>query len=127
MLGSRVSKRFDERLPFLFKVLAAERPLSIQVHPDARTARAGFERENSQGLPLDPARRTYVDAHHKPEILCALTPFSALRGFRPAAEVRSTLGRLGAGPLAAELTAALPERDARDDATWGSGLTLAAT
>ena len=118
VLGRRVSERFDEELPFLFKVLAAERPLSIQAHPDASTARAGFERENSAGLSLDAGERTYVDSHHKPEILCALTPFSALRGFRPAAEVRSSLDRLGAGPLAAELTAALPTRDAKDDAAW---------
>ena len=102
VLGQRVSERFDEELPYLFKVLAAERPLSIQAHPDAHAARAGFDRENSAGLPLDSGERTYVDAHHKPEILSALTPFSALRGFRSASQVRSTLERLGAGPLAAE-------------------------
>src|SRR6187402_1974310 len=30
------------RLPFLMKVLAAESPLSLQVHPDPEQARAGF-------------------------------------------------------------------------------------
>jgi mannose-6-phosphate isomerase len=118
VLGRRVSERFGGEFPYLFKVLAAERPLSIQAHPDARTARAGFERENRAGLPLNGDERTYVDAHHKPEILCALTPFSTLYGFRPAAEVRTALDRLGAGPLAAELTEAVPVRDAGDDAAW---------
>lgn len=118
VLGRRVSEQFKKEIPYLFKVLAAERPLSIQVHPDARTARAGFLRENEAGRPLDSGERTYVDAHHKPEILCALTSFSALRGFRPAAEVRRSLDRLGAKSLVSELTAALPAGAAEDDAAW---------
>ena len=35
---------FDDspRLPFLVKVLAVDRPLSLQVHPDSEAARLGF-------------------------------------------------------------------------------------
>ena len=33
-------------LPFLFKVLAASRPLSIQAHPNRKQAQEGFKREN---------------------------------------------------------------------------------
>lgn len=74
--------RFGNRLPFLFKLLAAGQPLSIQAHPSIAQAREGFERENRAGIPLDAPHRNYRDANHKPEILCALTRFWALCGFR---------------------------------------------
>jgi mannose-6-phosphate isomerase len=83
VLGEAVVRGFGPRLPFLFKVLAAARPLSIQAHPCSRHAREGFSRENRLGIPLDDPRRNYRDGRHKPECLCALTPFSALSGFRP--------------------------------------------
>jgi mannose-6-phosphate isomerase len=41
------------RLPFLFKLLPAEKPLSIQAHPDLAQAREGYARENEAGLALD--------------------------------------------------------------------------
>src|SRR5215831_2433162 len=50
VLGSAVAARFGRALPFLFKVLAAAEPLSIQAHPDLAQARAGFERENRAGI-----------------------------------------------------------------------------
>ena len=74
------------KLPFLFKVLAAAKPLSIQAHPGPEQAREGFERENRERIPLDAPARNYRDPNHKPEILCALEPFAALCGFRAAAE-----------------------------------------
>jgi mannose-6-phosphate isomerase len=74
------------RLPFLLKVLAADQPLSLQAHPDADQARAGFDAEEAAGVPLSAPGRNYADPHHKPEMLCALTEFEALCGFRdPAA------------------------------------------
>jgi mannose-6-phosphate isomerase len=82
ILGAQTLQRHGARLPFLFKVLAAERPLSIQAHPDRDQARAGFERENAAGIALDAAHRNYRDANHKPELIVALTPFVALKGFR---------------------------------------------
>lgn len=69
-------------LPFLFKVLAAKEPLSIQVHPDKLTAELGFAEENKLGIALDAPTRSFKDDNHKPELLCALTDFSALCGFR---------------------------------------------
>lgn len=86
ILGDRVAGRFQGRLPFLFKVIAAEKPLSIQAHPDREQARAGFAREESQGVPLSAPHRSYRDDNHKPEIVCALTPFWGMSGFRSAAE-----------------------------------------
>lgn len=70
-------------LPYLLKVLSAAKPLSIQTHPSEERAREGFERENEAGIPIDARHRNYRDPHHKPELLCALTQFYALRGFRP--------------------------------------------
>ena len=83
LLGAEVCDRFGNELPFLFKVLAAAEPLSIQAHPNQEQARAGWARENAEGIPLDAPRRNYRDPNHKPELVCALTPFVALKGFRP--------------------------------------------
>ena len=87
-LGSKVQARFGARLPFLFKVLAAETPLSLQAHPTLEQARTGFDAEESRGVPLASPQRNYQDRSPKPELLCALTPFSALCGFR---SIESTL------------------------------------
>lgn len=81
-------------LPFLLKLLAVASPLSIQVHPTREAAIAGFERENAAGIPLDSPVRNYKDANHKPEIIRAISPFSALSGFRPADERADILAHL---------------------------------
>jgi len=78
-------------LPFLFKVLAAGSPLSIQCHPDKAQAAAGFAREEALGIPRDAANRSYRDANHKPELIVALTQFTALKGFRAVMEIREGL------------------------------------
>lgn len=80
-------------LPFLVKFLAAARPLSIQVHPDAAQAREGFEREDEMGVPRDAPWRCYRDPRAKPELIVALEPFEALCGFRADEEVRAALRR----------------------------------
>jgi mannose-6-phosphate isomerase len=82
-------------LPFLVKILAAGAPLSIQTHPNASQARAGFAREEAAGVPLKAPTRTYRDANHKPEIIIALTEFEALCGFRPVDEIASVFHSLG--------------------------------
>ncbi len=86
ILGRYVVRRFGHVLPYLFKVLAAAQPLSIQAHPSKRRAIEGFNRENRQGKALDAPDRNYRDDNHKPELICALTPFWGLNGFRPPAE-----------------------------------------
>ena len=73
-------------LSFLLKILSAVEPLSLQAHPDAASAAAGFAREEAAGIPYDHGTRTYKDPHAKPEMVVALTPFSALCGFRDPAE-----------------------------------------
>lgn len=82
MLGRAVTDEYGPRLPYLLKILAAGRPLSLQVHPKPHLARAGFQRENAQEIPLTSALRNYKDASHKPEMLIALTKFEGLCGFR---------------------------------------------
>jgi mannose-6-phosphate isomerase len=103
ILGLKVAAEFNRRLPFLFKVLAASSPLSIQAHPDREQAREGFERENRQGLPLDAPQRNYRDPNSKPECICALTPFWVMCGFRPPATILSGLQKLSPRALAAEI------------------------
>jgi mannose-6-phosphate isomerase len=85
--GKNLSEQLGSRLSFLVKFLAADKPLSIQAHPNAAQAKAGFDRENSAGLALDDPTRNYKDDSAKPELLIALSEFRALCGFRPTAEI----------------------------------------
>jgi mannose-6-phosphate isomerase len=86
--GQNLSEAVGSKLSFLVKFLAADSPLSIQVHPNAVQAKAGFARENAAGIDLADPKRNYKDDSHKPEILIALSAFEALCGFRPRAEVQ---------------------------------------
>lgn len=93
----------EPRLPFLLKLLAPERPLSLQAHPDSDQARTGYDRENSAGIPVNSRARHYVDPFHKPELLVALGPFEALCGFREpevSAEEILALGQPELDPVA---------------------------
>ncbi len=101
VLGRGVASRFGE-LPFLLKLLAAAEPLSIQCHPDRAQARAGFEREQAAGVPRDAPHRNYRDRNHKPELLVAESPFSALAGFRRPDDIADALASLGIDELSAE-------------------------
>ncbi|MFZ9629034.1 MAG: mannose-6-phosphate isomerase, class I [Ilumatobacteraceae bacterium] len=92
-------------LPFMVKLLAAAAPLSLQTHPDGPTAAAGFADEQARGVPLDDPLRTFRDPHAKPELICALTPFTALCGFRPVDETLRLLDSIGALDIAGELRA----------------------
>ena len=94
ILGRGVAEKFDGKLPYLFKVLAAAEPLSIQAHPGAADARTGYTREETRGIPFDAFERNYKDPYHKPECLCALTPFWGLCGFRNLSETTTLLHRL---------------------------------
>ncbi|HEV7623410.1 MAG TPA: mannose-6-phosphate isomerase, class I [Amnibacterium sp.] len=82
-------------LPFLLKVLAADQPLSLQVHPNPAQAQAGFARENEAGLAVDAPERNYRDASAKPELLLALSPsFEALAGFQHVSTLRLLIEEL---------------------------------
>jgi mannose-6-phosphate isomerase len=119
-LGRRAVAEHGPQLPFLLKVLAAEQPLSLQAHPDPVQAQEGFAREDAAGVPRDAPQRNYRDPHPKPELLCALTPFDALCGFRPAAEALAVLDALAVPALApaCERLAAGGAEGLRDAFTW---------
>ena len=93
-LGAQTIERFGPRLPFLLKVIAAEQPLSLQAHPTATQAAAGFADEERRGIPRDAPNRSYRDPNHKPELICALTPFEALCGFRRVSETLALIDEL---------------------------------
>lgn len=78
-------------LPYLLKVLAAAEPLSLQTHPGPERARRGYE------------RGVYPDPHPKPELLHALTPFTAFCGVRPVDTTVTLLRELELDALAARL------------------------
>ncbi|MDI1461235.1 mannose-6-phosphate isomerase, class I [Catellatospora sp. KI3] len=99
-LGTATVDRFGPRLPFLLKLLSARRALSLQVHPSDEQARQGYARRDPH----------YADPWAKPELVVALTEFSALAGLRPAAEAADLLARL-ALPQLAPVVAALGQGD----------------
>ena len=94
VLGADAAVQFSNKLPFLFKVLAADRPLSIQVHPHMKQAQDGFKRENRNNIPFDAPHRNYKDASYKPECLCAVTRFEAMKGFRAPEEILKLMDRV---------------------------------
>jgi mannose-6-phosphate isomerase len=84
----------DERPSFLVKLLAADSPLSIQVHPDDGAAQAGFAAEERAGVPIDATERRFVDPEGKPELIRALGPMRVLCGLRSPARSRLLLSLL---------------------------------
>lgn len=100
------------RLPYLLKILAASRSLSIQAHPTKEQAEAGFEAERdiAEGTP-----RNYIDDNHKPEMIVALSDrFVALCGLREVSATRELLAEIGAA--AAPLRERIRDDDALADA-----------
>jgi mannose-6-phosphate isomerase len=128
LLGPSVHRRFGTRLPFLMKVLAADRPLSLQAHPTTAQAEAGFAAEETAGVPRDDPTRTFKDPFHKPEVLLAITPVEALCGFRPVEESLHCLAKLQLPELKPTiaalarggLRAAIPQLIALSDKRRGS-------
>ena len=110
ILGTATLERFGGRLPYLMKVLAADRPLSIQAHPNREEAEAGFARENEAGVPIDAPDRTYRDAWPKPEAIIAVTPFVGLCGFRDPVRTVYLIEQLGVADELGSVIAPLTHR-----------------
>ncbi|GGX17003.1 mannose-6-phosphate isomerase, class I [Streptomyces malachitofuscus] len=98
-LGPDTVAKFGPRLPFLLKLLAAGAPLSLQVHPDLTQAKEGYADEERRGVPVTAPHRNYKDANHKPELVCALTEFDGLCGFRDPLRAAELLDGLGVDSL----------------------------
>ncbi|MFW5936455.1 MAG: mannose-6-phosphate isomerase, class I [Desulfosalsimonas sp.] len=113
VLGSAAARTYQDTLPYLFKVLAADQPLSIQAHPDRQQAREGFERENRQGIPIDAPNRNYRDPWPKPELICALKPFGALLGFRDPGAIGEGFRHFCPQSLAPEIAALVDRPETR--------------
>jgi mannose-6-phosphate isomerase len=121
VLGRADAERFGRRLPFLLKVLAVERALSVQVHPGSARAAGGFAAEEAAGVPMSSSRRTFVDPYGKPEFLYALSPFVALAGLRDATGTAALLRLLGL-PALTEILRALHGPSALDPTAGGRDL-----
>ncbi len=78
----------DATVPLLVKILAAGHPLSIQIHPDAEQASAGFAAQ-------PPGATTYSDSAEKTEMVVAMSQFQALAGWREPRRAASILASLG--------------------------------
>ncbi|GMA35099.1 mannose-6-phosphate isomerase, class I [Demequina litorisediminis] len=107
MLGAEAAQRWGGRLPYLLKILAIAKPLSIQVHPTLDQAREGFalEQRGTGGAP-----HTFLDPFHKPEMVVAITPMRVLAGIRPLEWVAADLRTLDTD-RAWELAAVLDEAE----------------
>lgn len=105
ILGTKIADQFDSQLPFLFKILSAKTPLSIQVHPDLIHAKNGFLKENDLGIDLSDPLRNYKDPNHKPELTYAITPFYAMNGFREFNDIIHLFEKLDCKVLSAHVEA----------------------
>ncbi len=104
--GELLADHFDiEAIPLLVKLLAAARPLSVQVHPPRRVAEAGWLGQQAPDAPL-----VYSDPFEKTEMLVALGDFEAFAGWRPLEQVIAVLSAIEG---AEEAVAALVNQDRR--------------
>lgn len=81
-----------EKFPLLFKVLAISKPLSLQCHPSLDQAREGWEREKN--IRESGKEYNYQDDNEKEEIIAALSPITALCGFREIDKIKEDLSTL---------------------------------
>lgn len=120
-LSEKVANQFGE-LPYLFKVLAAEKALSIQVHPSKSQAELGFALEDQQGILFSAGNRNYKDANHKPELVYALTDYQAMNGFRPVKEIVTYFSKLDIAELSDLLCELASNQTSQGLANFFSGL-----
>ncbi|ELU39697.1 mannose-6-phosphate isomerase [Rhizoctonia solani AG-1 IA] len=90
LLGDKVRKQYGGDLPFLFKVLAIEKALSIQAHPNKKLA--------------EKLHNERPDVYK--EMAIAITPFSGFCNFRPLSEISTFLSAVP------EFASLIPEKAA---------------
>lgn len=86
LMSKEINEKFENKLPFLFKVLSIGKALSIQAHPNKKLAEQLHKKDS----------KNYPDDNHKPEMTIAITPFDGLCGFRPLAEISHFLSTIPA-------------------------------
>ena len=85
------------RIPFLLKIITPGSALSLQAHPTAAQAAAGFAREEAAGIPIGAFARNFKDPYSKPELIVAIDDgFRALAGLRPVQDAVAALHHLAA-------------------------------
>jgi mannose-6-phosphate isomerase len=107
-------------LPFLLKLLAAGSPLSLQTHPNAVQAEAGFAREETAGIPIEAPHRLYKDPHAKPEMILAL-----LDDLRTDADLPAVVTRLLTTDVTLEVLALVADSEDAEGDSWDTVRTLA--
>jgi len=100
-LGDRNIERFGSRLPFLLKVLAPGKAISIQAHPTSEQAQQLRSGDKARAAGAD---EVYVDDWAKPELLVAIAPFEVFVGLRDHAEIVTFIERLAVPRLTQLLT-----------------------
>ena len=101
-LGEDILEGHGPTLPYLLKLIAPARPLSLQVHPSKAQAEAGYDAEEAAGIPLSSPVRNYRDRNAKPELVYAISRFEALVGFRAPRRIAEVVKGLRT-PLAEKL------------------------
>lgn len=87
--GEKLSSVTGHPLSFLFKVLSIGSLLSLQCHPDKRQAVEGWKKEEKARERGE--ETNYHDDNEKAELISAITPVTALCGFRTMEEIKSSL------------------------------------
>ncbi|MCC3279434.1 hypothetical protein LJ754_09735 [Arthrobacter sp. zg-Y40] len=85
----------DRPVPFRMRLVDADVPPEILIHPSVEQAQAGFIRELARGLPLNARTRNYKDCSARLEVAVAITPVRVLSGERSPAELRVIAEELG--------------------------------
>lgn len=83
-----------DKVPFLFKVLAIDTPLSLQCHPDKVQAEREFKLEEKLHKTLDVSQWNFKDDNDKTEMLYPLTNVTALCGFRDFLDIKKDFNLL---------------------------------
>lgn len=90
-LGKKHLDRYGNVLPLLFKILAIDKPLSIQCHPSKKIAEEGWKNEKEYRKTHERSLWNYKDDNQKAELLYALTEVSAMCGFLPYSQIVENL------------------------------------
>lgn len=93
--GTLADELAREQAPVLAKILAAAKPLSVQVHPNAHDAQKMWQDQQIAGPQI------LADSHEKAEVLLALEPFDAFVGWRPVGDAAEIVERIDGLALAA--------------------------
>lgn len=94
LLSEKNIERFGTDLPFLLKILAIAKPLSLQVHPSSTQAQRGYEKELALHTTVPRELWNYKDDKQKAEVLYALSRVTAMCAFLPWVTIVENMERI---------------------------------